>query len=122
VINLVPDKAAVFAEVARVLRPGGRMVVSDIVLDAPLPEAVKADIEAWVGCISGAMKKDEYVDLLEEAGLVSIEILKDVDYGASMEAVAPEQVRTVLARTGVRREDLAGTVRSVTLRAVKPAG
>ena len=121
VINLVPDKAAVFAEVARVLKPGGRMVVSDIVLDAPLPEAVKADIAAWVGCISGAMRREEYTGLVEGAGLASVEVLKDDDYGASMEAVAPEQVRELLERTGAKREDLVGTVRSVTFRAVKPS-
>jgi len=121
VINLVPDKAAVFAEVARVLRPGGRMVVSDIVLDAPLPEAVRADIAAWVGCISGAMRKDEYLGRVEAAGLTEVEVLKDIDYGASMEAAAPDQTRELLERTGAKREDLVGTVRSVTVRAIKPA-
>ncbi len=121
VINLVPDKAAVFAEVARVLRPGGRMVVSDIVLDAPLPEAVRADIAAWVGCISGAMRKDDYLGRVEAAGLTQVEVLKDIDYGASVEAAAPDQVRELLERTGAKREDLVGTVRSVTVRATKPA-
>jgi SAM-dependent methyltransferase len=121
VINLVPDKAAVFREVARVLKPGGRMVVADIVLDAPLPEAVARDLAAWVGCISGALPRQEYVRLVESAGLGSVEILKDVDQGAAMEAVAPDQVRDLLERTGAKREDLAGAVRSVTFRAVKPA-
>ena len=121
VINLVPDKAAVFAEVARVLKPGGRMVVSDIVLDAPLPEAVRADIAAWVGCISGALRKEEYLGLVEGAGFTQVEVLKDVDYGAAMEAAAPEQARALLERTGAKREDLVGTVRSVTFRALMPA-
>jgi SAM-dependent methyltransferase len=121
VINLVPDKAAVFGEVARVLKPGGRMVVSDIVLEGALPEAVRADIAAWVGCISGALQREEYVALAEGAGLGLIEILRDDDHGASMEAIAPDQVRELLERTGTRREDLVGTVRSVTVRAVKPA-
>jgi ubiquinone/menaquinone biosynthesis C-methylase UbiE len=121
VVNLVPDKAAVFGEVARVLKPGGRMVVSDIVLDAPLPEAVARDLAAWVGCISGALPRREYVRLVESAGLGSVEILKDVDQGAAMEVVAPDQVHDLLQRTGARREDLVGAVRSVTFRAVKPA-
>lgn len=121
VINLVPDKAAVFKEIARVLKPGGRIVVSDIVLERDLPDAVREDMAAWVGCISGAMRREEYVALVEEAGLAPVEILKDVDYGASMEAVAPDQVSELLERTGARREDLVGTVRSVTFRAVKPA-
>lgn len=121
VINLVPDKAAVFREVARVLKPGGRMVVADIVLDAPLPEAVAKDIAAWVGCISGALPREEYIRLVESAGLGSVEVLRDVDQGAAMEAVAPDQVRDLLRRTGAKREDLVGAVRSVTFRAVKPA-
>jgi arsenite methyltransferase len=121
VINLVPDKAAVFGEIARVLKPGGRMVVSDIVLERDLPDAVREDVAAWVGCISGAMRREEYVALVEKAGLATVEVLKDVDYGASMEAVAPDQVAELLERTGARREDLVGTVRSVTFRAVKPA-
>ncbi|MCG6920746.1 MAG: arsenite methyltransferase [Acidobacteria bacterium] len=121
VINLVPDKAAVFREVARVLKPGGRMVVADIVLDAPLPEAVVQDLSAWVGCISGAMRRDEYIDLVESSGLESVEALRDVDQGAAMEVAAPEQTRELLERTGTRREDLVGRVRSVTFRAVKPA-
>jgi arsenite methyltransferase len=121
VINLVPDKAAVFREVARVLKPGGRMVVADIVLDGPLPDAVAQDLAAWVGCIAGAMPREEYIGLVEAAGLASVEILRDVDQGATMEAVAPEQARELLERTGARREDLVGRVRSVTFRAVKPA-
>jgi SAM-dependent methyltransferase len=121
VINLVPDKAAVFAEVARVLKPGGRMVVSDIALDAPLPEAVRADIAARVGCISGAMRKEEYLGLVEGAGLTQVEVLKDADYGAAMEAAAPDEARGLLERTGASREDLVGTVRAVTVRAVKPS-
>jgi SAM-dependent methyltransferase len=121
VINLVPDKTAVFREVARVLKPGGRMVVADIVLDAPLPEAVVQDLSAWVGCVSGAMRRDEYIDLVESSGLESVEALRDVDQGAAMELAAPEQTRGLLERTGTRREDLMGRVRSVTFRAVKPA-
>jgi arsenite methyltransferase len=120
VINLVPDKAAVFREVARVLKPGGRMVVADIVLDAPLPESVVEDLAAWVGCVSGALRREEYLGLVEAAGLDSVEVLRDIDQGAAMEAVAPDQVGKLLERTGTRREDLAGRVRSLTFRAVKP--
>ena len=74
-----------------------------------------------MGCIAGATRREEYLALVEAAGLEAVEVLKDVDYGASMEAVAPDQVGELLERTGARREDLVGTVRSVTLRAVKPA-
>jgi arsenite methyltransferase len=121
VINLVPDKAAVFREVARVLKRGGRMVVADIVLDAPLPRRVVEDLAAWVGCVSGALRREEYIGHVEAAGLVSVEVLRDVDQGAAMEVAAPEQVDALLERTGARREDLVGRVRSLTFRAKKPA-
>ncbi len=83
VINLVPDKSVVFREVARVLRPGGRIVISDIVLDGPLPEAVATDLLAYVGCVAGAMERRAYFDLVHAAGLTNLRIHKDVDYLAA---------------------------------------
>jgi SAM-dependent methyltransferase len=119
VINLVPDKAAVFAEIARVLKPGGRVAVSDIVLERPLPEAVAKDVFAWCGCVAGASDRREYLAMIEAAGLSRVEILKDEDYLASLAKVAPEDADAMLAGWGVSREDLAGTVHSITWRAVK---
>jgi SAM-dependent methyltransferase len=120
VINLVPDKAAVFAEVARVLRPGGRLVISDIVLDGALPPAIGRDVYAYVGCVSGAMERTTYLGLLQRAGLAEIEILRDVDYLAALKDAAPAEAASLLERTGVRWEDVAGRVRSLTYRARKP--
>lgn len=117
VINLVPDKAAVFREVARVLKPGGRLVVSDIVLDRPLPEALAADLLGYVGCISGAEQKSCYFSALADAGLGDIEVLRDVDYLDSLLATMPAEVEALLARTGTKLEDVKGTVRSITYRA-----
>ena len=119
VINLVPDKAAVFGEIARVLKPGGRVVVSDIVLDRPLPEAVAKDVFAWCGCVAGASDRKQYLALVDAAGLGEVEVLKDVDYLASLVKVAPEEADAMLAGWGVTRDDLAGTVHSITWRAGK---
>jgi arsenite methyltransferase len=119
VINLVPDKGRVFAEVARVLKPGGRLVISDIVLDGRLPESVEKDIYAYVGCISGAAARPDYFARLRDAGLGEAEILRDVDYLAGLRASAPEEAEALLERNGVRWEDLADKVRSLTFRARK---
>jgi len=119
VINLVPDKAAVFQEIARVLKPGGRMVISDIVLDGPLPAAIEKDVYAYVGCVSGAMQRKDYFDRLEAAGLRDVEVLKVVDYLGAMIDAAPDSVKQLLDRTGVAAEDVRGKVRSVTFRACK---
>jgi len=118
VVNLVPDKAAVFREIARVLRPGGRAVISDIVLEGRLPDVIERDLMAYVGCISGALQRGEYFALAEAAGL-RVEVLKDVDYGAAVAASAPDEIESLLGRLGIRREDVVGKVRSVTFRAVK---
>ncbi len=120
VINLVPDKESVFKEVARVLRPGGRLVVSDIILDAPLTESVAKDVYAYVGCISGAALRADYFALVERVGLGKAEILRDVDYLATLCKSAPDEVARFEERTGVSPEDLLGRVRSVTFRAMKP--
>jgi arsenite methyltransferase len=121
VINLVQDKNAVFREIARVLRPGGRLVVSDIILDGTLPETVEKDILAYVGCVSGAMERNRYFNLLAEAGISSVEVLKDVDYLLALAEAAPEGPEGLARRLGVDPEALRGKVRSVTYRAVKAA-
>lgn len=69
VINLAPDKPAVFREVARVLRPGGRLALADIVTDQPLPDGVTCDASLWAACIGGAMQVTRYRDAIEGAGL-----------------------------------------------------
>jgi len=79
VINLSPDKSAVFREMNRVLKPGGRFAVSDIVLLAELPEQIKNDVNAYVGCISGASLINDYIRTALEAGLVDLAIPQITD-------------------------------------------
>jgi arsenite methyltransferase len=85
VLNLAPDKPAVFREIARVLKPGGRVAVSDIALKHELPEAVAQSLAAYVGCISGAIKIEDYKNGLLAAGFEHVEI---VDSGADLNAYA----------------------------------
>ena len=74
VINLSGDKSKVFGEVARVLKPGGRFAVSDVVADPDMDEATRADMRAWTGCIAGALTRDEFEGALTAAGLGEVEI------------------------------------------------
>jgi arsenite methyltransferase len=85
VINLAPDKPAVFREIARVLKPGGRLAVSDIALKGELPEAIASSLAAYVGCISGAISIDTYREELLKAGFEFVEI---VESGSDLNAYA----------------------------------
>jgi arsenite methyltransferase len=83
VINLSPDKPRVFREIFRVLRPGGRLAVSDIVTNGPLPQATQGDAEAWSACVAGALDVRDYRAGLEVAGFVDIEVKPAEQFGAS---------------------------------------
>jgi SAM-dependent methyltransferase len=83
VINLAPDKPAVFREIARVLKPGGRLAVSDIALKKPLPPEISSDLLAYVGCIAGAIPIETYRAQLADAGFAPVEI---IDTGADLNA------------------------------------
>jgi ubiquinone/menaquinone biosynthesis C-methylase UbiE len=74
VINLAADKGKVLAEVARVLRPGGRVAVSDVVADEDMDEGTRADMRQWTGCIAGALTREEYLEHLRSAGLEDLEV------------------------------------------------
>lgn len=77
VLNLVPNKEKVIAEISRVLKPGGHFSISDIVLVGELPEALKQDAEMYAGCVAGAIQKDEYLKLIEDRGFQNIKVQKE---------------------------------------------
>jgi arsenite methyltransferase len=81
VLNLVPDKPRAFAEIVRVLKPGGRVQISDISLGKPVSEKARSDPKLWAECVVGAVLEDDYVGMLRGAGL-SIEVLSRLDYFA----------------------------------------
>ena len=78
VFNLAPDKAAVFAEVARLLKPGGRLAIADIVTDQQLPESISCNTTLWAACIGGAAQRDDYRGMIEAAGL-KVDTVEDND-------------------------------------------
>lgn len=85
VINLAPDKPAVFREISRVLKPGGRVALSDIALKKPLPPELSGDLMAYIGCIAGAIPIEEYQRGLMDAGLAHVQV---IDSGADLNAYA----------------------------------
>lgn len=123
VINLSPDKAQVFHEAYRVLKPGGRLAVSDIVTGGPLPAAVKNDLAAWAGCVAGALDVADYVAAIKAAGFVDVE-LTPVYWEPAMVAAAVAQLDPVVAGqitgTPSSQDDLETAVFSAKITARKP--
>ncbi len=123
VINLSPEKDRVFAEAFRVLKAGGRMMISDIVLDRDLPAAVASSLAAYIGCVAGATRRDEYLRIVREAGFRKVEILSAVKFADALGGDAPiwkETAERLEIGLGEARE-WAFAVISIKLRAVKPA-
>jgi len=80
VINLSPDKSKVFQETYRVLKPGGRLVVSDIVTERALPDEIKQDLDAWAGCIAGALEQRKYLDKIKRAGFNDMQVIPNKEF------------------------------------------
>ena len=102
VINLTPDKFVVFKEIARVLKPGGRLAFSDMVSNGPLPEALRKDVESWGACLGGALEVKEWQRGLKEAGFEHIR-LEPKDAGGKILAVMPIGVPFSAQISAVRR-------------------
>jgi SAM-dependent methyltransferase len=117
VINLSTDKRQALAEAFRVLRPGGRFAVSDVVVRGAMPEAVRKSVELWIGCVAGALEEGEYRRLLAEVGFEAIEIEPTRIYRA-------EDAREFFAGTGMDGDaaalEMEGKVMSAFVRANKP--
>jgi SAM-dependent methyltransferase len=117
VINLSADKGRVLTEAFRVLRPGGRFAVSDVVCRGEIPSVVRRNMELWVGCVAGALQDNQYRELLADAGFVEIDIEPTRIY-------AFEDARDILAGAGLDAEVLArevsGRIMGAFIRARKP--
>jgi ubiquinone/menaquinone biosynthesis C-methylase UbiE len=92
VLNLVPDKPKAFAEIARVLKPGGRVQVADIVVGSPISDESRANPELWAECVVGASLEAQYLDMFARAGLSDITVLRRFDYFAGSSSEATRKV------------------------------
>ncbi|WP_243295600.1 arsenite methyltransferase [Geothrix mesophila] len=123
VVNLAPDKAKVFREAFRVLKAGGRLQVSDLVLARPLPEALLQDLDVYAACISGAMLKDDYLAAIRAAGFEGVTVASERRFGLA--ELSPELMELAKQRypgmSPEELEQLAGSVLSVQVEATKAA-
>ncbi|MFC1726865.1 arsenite methyltransferase [candidate division KSB1 bacterium] len=121
VINLSPEKEKVFKEAWRVLKPGGRMIVSDIVLTEDLPESVINNIYAYVSCIAGAVKRDLYIEHIRNAGFQNVEIIDEISF--PLEGFTEDDnTNSFMKSIGLSDEDLeklAASVKSIRIKAFK---
>lgn len=124
VINLSPDKGKVFQEAFRVLKPGGRLMISDIVLLKELPSFIRESIEAYVGCVSGAIRKDEYLQKIEKAGFQDVKVMGETSFSVEF-IVNDPTVKAIIEKSGLPPEkvtEIAGSVVSIKVYGAKPAG
>ena len=121
VINLAPDKSRVFHETLRVLKPGGRLMVSDIVLLKELPEFIRSSVAAYVGCISGAMMKDDYIEAVKKAGFREVRIMDETLFPIECMANDPT-AGAIINKTDIPSDEinsLADSVLSIRVQGIK---
>jgi len=122
VINLSPDKSRVFKETFRVLKPGGRLMVSDIVLLQELPDFIKNSIAAYIGCVSGAMLRDEYIAAIRGAGFHEVKIIDETVFPVDCLANDPT-AKAIIDKANAPAEkikDIANSVVSIKVQGIKP--
>lgn len=122
VINLSPDKGQVFNEVFRVLSPGGRLMVSDIVLLQPLPDAIINSISAYVGCIAGAAMRADYLETIKTAGFRDIMVIDETSFPVDCMANDPT-AQAIIRGSKIPLETIkvfAGSIVSIKISAIKP--
>ncbi|MEN6342942.1 MAG: arsenite methyltransferase [Methanospirillum sp.] len=122
VINLSPEKGQVFLEAFRVLKPGGRLLISDMVMVGELPERVRQSIAAYVGCIAGAVSRERYLALIRRAGFGEVEVVEEASFPLSCMANDPT-AQALLGNLSLTADELRATesaISSVRVRAVRP--
>lgn len=122
VINLSPDKSRVFKEAFRVLRPGGRMIISDIVLLCELPDRLKESIAAYVGCLSGALLRDKCLKAIKGAGFQQIDVIDETVFPTEYITSDPTAKALIdsLGITAAEQKNIAGSIISMKVSGVKP--
>ena len=122
VINLAPDKKRVFIEAFRVLKPGGRLMVSDLVLINPLPKVIKQSVTAYIGCLSGAILKQEYINAIKLAGFNKIKIIDETTYPIELMA-NDSTAQAIIEDFNIPKKDImriAKSVVSIKVQGIKP--
>jgi SAM-dependent methyltransferase len=119
VINLSPDKSKVFSEAFRVLNSGGKLSVSDIVTDGPLPAAIKQSLSAWAGCVAGAVDAKDYIGMMEAVGFKNITVTPVFFDKKTVDSAINDLGDTIELKT-VSRENVYKSVYSAKITAYKP--
>lgn len=118
VINLSPDKSKVFAEAFRVLKPGGKLAVSDIVTDGPLPDEIKKSMSAWAGCVAGAIDASDYIGMMKSVGFTDISVVP-VYFDQSTLDAAIDDMKDVVELKTVARDEVYKAVYSAKITAYR---
>jgi SAM-dependent methyltransferase len=119
VINLAPDKSRAFVEAFRVLKPGGKFAVSDIVIDGPLPNSIRENLSAWAGCVAGTVEAKDYVAMMEAVGFTNISVMPVFFDKETIDSAIREMGDAIELKT-IPRDDLYKAIYSAKITAYKP--